>query len=84
MNERAFSITGEELVKPKDGEPCGHTGCANHLLHPCEGCGRIGMRVDGELEATFSQCFQEAFKYQSDEEAENIMVYGNGLDNRRR
>ena len=26
----------------KDGEPCGHAGCLNHISHPCEGCGRIG------------------------------------------
>ena len=25
-----------------DGEPCDQTGCLHHLLHPCEGCGRIG------------------------------------------
>ncbi len=22
------------------GEPCDHPGCASHLSHPCEGCGR--------------------------------------------
>jgi len=26
-------------VKP--GQPCSHPGCANHITHPCEGCGRI-------------------------------------------
>lgn len=25
----------------KDGEPCKHPGCLNHVTHPCEGCGRI-------------------------------------------
>lgn len=25
----------------KDGEPCDHIGCLNHVSHPCEGCGRI-------------------------------------------
>ena len=24
----------------KDGEPCSHPGCLNHVTHPCEGCGR--------------------------------------------
>ena len=24
----------------KDGEPCGHIGCLNHMTHPCERCGR--------------------------------------------
>lgn len=27
-----------------NGEPCRHPGCANHLTHPCEGCGRIGAQ----------------------------------------
>ena len=26
----------------KDGEPCKHPGCLNHITHPCEGCGRRG------------------------------------------
>jgi hypothetical protein len=24
----------------RDGEPCGHPGCLQHISHPCEGCGR--------------------------------------------
>ncbi|MCK5017413.1 MAG: hypothetical protein KAS32_10135 [Candidatus Peribacteraceae bacterium] len=24
----------------EDGEPCEHTGCASHVTHPCEKCGR--------------------------------------------
>jgi hypothetical protein len=28
-------------MKFKDGEPCNHPGCLNHVTHPCEGCGRI-------------------------------------------
>ena len=31
----------------KEGQPCNHKGCLNHVTHPCEGCGRIeGRRVD--------------------------------------
>ena len=26
----------------KNGEPCRHPGCLQHLTHPCEVCGRIG------------------------------------------
>jgi hypothetical protein len=26
----------------KDGQPCAHPGCLQHLTHPCEGCGRVG------------------------------------------
>jgi hypothetical protein len=25
----------------KNGQPCGHTGCLNHVTHPCEECGRV-------------------------------------------
>lgn len=28
----------------KDGDPCGHPGCLNHVTHPCEGCGRTAGR----------------------------------------
>lgn len=28
----------------RDGEPCSHPGCLNHVTHPCEGCGRVGGR----------------------------------------
>ncbi len=29
-------------TKLKDGEPCSHKGCLNHIKTPCEKCGRIG------------------------------------------
>jgi hypothetical protein len=28
----------------RDGEPCEHTGCLNHVSHPCESCKRIAGR----------------------------------------
>jgi len=28
----------------REGEPCSHRGCLNHITHPCEVCGRIGGR----------------------------------------
>ena len=28
-------------IKYNDGEPCKHKGCLSHIIHPCEGCGRI-------------------------------------------
>lgn len=28
-------------MKHLDGEPCEHTGCLNHISHPCENCGRV-------------------------------------------
>lgn len=30
------------------GPPCGHPGCLSHVTHPCEGCGRVAGRIDGE------------------------------------
>lgn len=29
-----------ELPDLRPGEPCTHPGCAAHVSHPCEGCGR--------------------------------------------
>ena len=28
----------------EDGVPCDHPGCASHIKHPCEMCGRTGAR----------------------------------------
>lgn len=35
---KLFPAANREL---KDGEPCEHSGCLNHISHPCEKCGRI-------------------------------------------
>lgn len=40
----AQGLLPSEPVTFEDGEPCPHPGCAVHLSHPCEGCGRIGAR----------------------------------------
>lgn len=34
----------KERPRLKDGEPCDHPGCLNHVSHPCEGCGRVAGR----------------------------------------
>lgn len=51
-----MKTNGEPLKTYKDGEPCEHPGCLNHITHPCEGCGRIGgrnqitkMKTDDEI-----------------------------------
>lgn len=37
------------LSQLKDGEPCFHIGCLNHVTQPCDGCGRIaGKPVNNE------------------------------------
>ncbi len=35
---------GETKILWRDGQPCKHKGCLNHLSHPCEGCGRINAQ----------------------------------------
>lgn len=37
----------------RDGEPCSHRGCLNHISHPCEGCGRVAGRwvIESAIEA---------------------------------
>lgn len=39
-----------ESFEFKAGEPCWHPGCASHISHPCEKCGRFGARGPVELE----------------------------------
>jgi hypothetical protein len=33
----------------RDGEPCSHKGCLNHIFHPCEGCGRIAGKSNESI-----------------------------------
>ena len=50
-------------VKYNEGQPCEHTGCLNHLTHPCEGCGRIGGKgIIYELEQLDFPCTIEALQ----------------------
>jgi hypothetical protein len=42
--EYKHPLTGEKVNKRKDGEPCLHKGCAHHVKHPCEVCGRYQAR----------------------------------------
>lgn len=44
ISEYRHPITGERVRKLKDGEPCKHPGCAHHMKHPCEVCGRTLAR----------------------------------------
>jgi len=37
-----LGLTDEGLWR--DGEPCSHPGCLNHITHPCERCGRTAGR----------------------------------------
>ena len=46
MSIKATIEIPQEEVDYKDGVPCGHPGCLSHVSHPCEGCGRIGGRVE--------------------------------------
>ena len=37
---QSTSLPGQ-MMEHKDGMPCEHKGCLNHVSHPCEVCGRI-------------------------------------------
>lgn len=49
IQDRLFSAP----VSYRPGEPCDHPGCASHLSHPCEGCGRYaaGMQDGPDIAA---------------------------------
>jgi len=40
MSNKLLLIT-KGLRLYRDGEPCTHRGCQNHVSHPCECCNRI-------------------------------------------
>lgn len=49
-----------DYQKLKPGQPCGHLGCASHLSHPCEGCGRYaaGMSIRPDVELAMAKLGQ--------------------------
>jgi len=56
----------------RDGEPCSHRGCLNHITHPCDGCGRIrGQRTLEFALETYNHSF--AVTYDGDK---NKVLYG--------
>ena len=44
INPDQSSVSTAQEPSRKDGEPCSHTGCRNHITHPCERCFRIAAR----------------------------------------
>lgn len=42
-------LNREMVIVFEDGEPCRHPGCANHIIHECEGCGRIGAKGEVKI-----------------------------------
>ncbi|MCA9872181.1 MAG: hypothetical protein KC441_00940 [Anaerolineales bacterium] len=58
--ELKAGLPESDQVRPstlRDGEPCGHPGCASHISHPCEGCGRYaaGMMNGPDPQAIYAQ-----------------------------
>ena len=41
--------TGQRLIYYRSGQPCDHPGCASHVSHPCERCGRIAARGEATI-----------------------------------
>lgn len=39
----------EKIEIYKDGEPCKHSGCINHITHPCEYCKRKQAKGKTEI-----------------------------------
>ena len=37
-------------MRYKDGEPCSHYGCLNHISHPCEEYGSRGVILKSSME----------------------------------
>lgn len=45
QKELKRSIKQREIgISFKNGEPCKHPGCKNHITHPCEVCGRYNAQ----------------------------------------
>lgn len=59
VKTRLHIITGVNEMKYKDGEPCKHPGCLNHVTHACEGCGRI---AGINLKENKMECEHKVFK----------------------
>ena len=54
--ELKFGLPTYDPARPsvlRNGEPCNHPGCASHISHPCEGCGRYaaGLRSGPDTQA---------------------------------
>lgn len=54
--ELKFGLPTYDPARPsvlRNGEPCNHPGCASHISHPCEGCGRYaaGLRSGPDPQA---------------------------------
>lgn len=49
---RGLPLEFQAFYRPvRDGEPCGaHPACLSHMTKPCEGCGRIAVRVPASIE----------------------------------
>lgn len=42
----------------KDGEPCFHKTCYNHIKTPCDKCGRVGMVGDVDMDVLWDKQFE--------------------------
>jgi hypothetical protein len=48
----------KDLIDEMIGEirkPCEHTGCYNHITHPCEGCGRVRGQITQEANEALTE-----------------------------
>lgn len=68
--ELKFGLPTYDPARPsvlRNGEPCNHPGCASHISHPCEGCGRYaaGLRSGPDPQAVNNRLVELARKHAS-------------------
>ena len=47
------------------GQPCSHPGCACHLSHPCEGCGRYAAGTANGPDVEYARRYIEKLAVES-------------------
>jgi len=50
----------------KDGQPCSHPGCASHVTHPCECCGRAQGRTVAQKLFDLRMLVKQMRRHQND------------------
>ena len=45
----ATNKADRQLIYYSSGQPCDHPGCASHVSHPCEQCGRVAARGEATV-----------------------------------
>lgn len=68
-------------IKYKNGEPCYHSGCKYHTLHPCEICGRYLAQGETVIYKEMSQKEAKIFLKRKEQKMNKIEVLKGQLKN---